>query len=1073
MMKTKHIKLAGLFCFLISMILVGTAVFIPRLLDVNAYREEILLKLRQALKREVTFGNGTFSMRYGPSFVFDTVTVRELDSNENFLTADKVTIHLALIPLLEKKIELRELALEKPRMTLTRDATGKLNCDDLLKPSADSQTVRVKNFSVKQGEVVWRDLFIQPQGVTLTFRELNLSLHNIHRSKKGNFKIAALISSAAEVNTALALHGTARLPDEGITLLESEINADIDIKKAAPATFWPYFGKYIPFPNTGGRIDLATSFKGTIPEFKAKGKLALAGASINWPSIFHHPVNPRTAQLDYELKLDKNNLDMPQLLFSADGFKVRGSCKLSDLRSKDIRITAKAASEPFILENLRQWIPYGIIADDASHYIEEHITGGLFRLETGSLDGRISQIVSMEKGTNYNILHIKGIVERGIVSYGKNVPSFNSIKGKLEMLGKDFLLSDVTGSFGGSPFSMSGKITDYPLDTPCQYPFQMRITPRPAEVAWLARLAGAGKLEFNGQSALNLTGNGFFKAYNLLGEWELKQAAYTFPSAVRKQGGTASHLAFSAVLGAEETRLTSMTYSLAGLTMSASATLKYGEEPYLGFELQTNPFLMSDTLPILPEWRSHQPAGNVSAHIIGKGNPEDFSEMDYSGSIILSAFSFAPGKGIRPVSNIEGSINFKGNSLETSSINVLYGASRIRATGRIKNLGNPEAEINLSSPELFLHDVSEGFSDKKAGIRNLLATLSIDNGKYVIKNLSGKVESTPFVLSGVYTGGKNPAADLVAHSSNLNLEELQTIAGKRNKSDATGAADTELKLKMTADRGKYGKILFDNLNAQLAMKDNVLQLQSLDASLYGGKATAKGKISKVPRAKPRYDLGFSLERINTAQLFEMLQMSRELIGAMNIKGELSAAGDNSAELKKTLTGNLALRLEKGSMRKFSVLSKVFSILNVSQLLKFQLPDMVSGGMPFNEIKGTIAVKDGVASSKDLLVNGDAINLSIIGSADIVKEELDINIGVKPLQTVDKIINRIPVVGWILTGKDDGIITAYFEAKGKWSDPNVKAIPVQYMAKGVLNIFRRVLELPVRIFTDTGDVILGK
>jgi len=70
------------------------------------------------------------------------------------------------------------------------------------------------------------------------------------------------------------------------------------------------------------------------------------------------------------------------------------------------------------------------------------------------------------------------------------------------------------------------------------------------------------------------------------------------------------------------------------------------------------------------------------------------------------------------------------------------------------------------------------------------------------------------------------------------------------------------------------------------------------------------------------------------------------------------------------------------------------------------------------------------------------------------------------------VNRIPVVGWVLTGKGKAVVTAYFDAKGKWSDPKVSAIPVKSMTKGTLNIFRRMFELPVRLFTDTGEVLLG-
>jgi hypothetical protein len=71
-----------------------------------------------------------------------------------------------------------------------------------------------------------------------------------------------------------------------------------------------------------------------------------------------------------------------------------------------------------------------------------------------------------------------------------------------------------------------------------------------------------------------------------------------------------------------------------------------------------------------------------------------------------------------------------------------------------------------------------------------------------------------------------------------------------------------------------------------------------------------------------------------------------------------------------------------------------------------------------------------------------------------------------------VVSHIPIVGWILVGKNKSLVTAYFEAKGKFEDPQVKAIPVKSMAKGVFNIFKRVFELPATLFTDTGEVIIG-
>ncbi|HOX16054.1 MAG TPA: AsmA-like C-terminal domain-containing protein, partial [Smithellaceae bacterium] len=196
-------------------------------------------------------------------------------------------------------------------------------------------------------------------------------------------------------------------------------------------------------------------------------------------------------------------------------------------------------------------------------------------------------------------------------------------------------------------------------------------------------------------------------------------------------------------------------------------------------------------------------------------------------------------------------------------------------------------------------------------------------------------------------------------------------------------------------------------------------------------------------------------------------------GTLTMKGDLTAEGANMSDLKKTMQGTATLVMEKGSLNKFPVLSKVFSILNVSQLLKFQLPDMITEGMPFTSVKGTFSLQDGILSSNDLFVKSNAMNMSIVGRTDIIRDELNLNIGIQPLQTVDKIVSNIPVVGWILTSDTKSFITLYFQAQGKRSDPTVNAMPVTSMSKGVLDIFKKLFQLPEKLITDTGEVIMGQ
>jgi uncharacterized protein YhdP len=460
--------------------------------------------------------------------------------------------------------------------------------------------------------------------------------------------------------------------------------------------------------------------------------------------------------------------------------------------------------------------------------------------------------------------------------------------------------------------------------------------------------------------------------------------------------------------------------------------------------------------------------------------------MNYTGSVALNTFSFLPLDKYKAVSGINGSIAFKGNSLESNSIQARYGDSQVTVKGRVSSLKNREAQLDVASPELFLRDLNRAPLKSDLAVRRLSGTMLLHEDTYELKNFSGQLNSSNFNISGTYSGGVAPKADVTVTSSRLQVEDLLLLRGPSTQPVATaplksgsGAAfnqtvkDIDLKLTLAVENGKYGRLPFSRLNAVASQESGILYLHSVDAGLFGGRLRAKGRIAPEKELGNRYDLNFNLERIDADRFLQALDITREATGTLNAQGDVTARGNTLLDVKKTALGNVRLKLEKGSLRRFSLLSKVFSILNVSQLLKFQLPDMVTGGMPYNEIKGSFAISDGVVSTEDLFINSDAINISVIGKTDIVRETNDFTIGVQPLQTVDKVINRIPVVGWLLTGKDKGFLTVFFEAKGKWSNPVVTAIPAKSMGKGVLNVFRRVFELPVRLFTDTGEVLLGQ
>ncbi len=1072
----KWLRLGILLCLFCATASLALSLLLPRLLDLNTYQAQLADLLQKQLNREVRLGNANFTWILGPSFRFSDLSVRERGNQAEFISAQNISFKLALIPLLNKKIELREIVLEGVRVTISRDKQGVLNIADLLQPSTSGYALQPKGIRIRNGSLFWHDQATAGSATNLNLSGINLSLEKPERGKKCSFSLAATLegSSPGKLKTA----GTLRLPKNGELLTSSDIDAKLDLDQVEYWRLWPYLGKFVPFNSPGGAISLNLDLKGRWKNLQAKGNLLIRNPSVVWPKVFHATVAPKQVQLALDLKWSPTLLDMTGVQLRLDGFSIKGNVRLSGLDSKDPAISVKATSESFDYLHVKSYIPFGIIAEDAAYFIEHRIRGGIFKLSTGTLNGRFSQLAHIGINDNANALYINGTAEQAVVQYGEKAPTFRQIKGTLEMKGKHFYLIGMSGNFGGSPFTMEGVVKDYATENvPSAYPFSMTMSPRPAEIAWLAEHAGAEALRFQGTgTTLKLQGDGPTSAYRLSGEWLLSSASYEYPMLVKKTAGMTNTLTFSAVLGKDATRFTSFLYQLPPLKLSGNALLRYSETiPYLAFEIQTNLFQLDNRVPILTDWQQYQLKGGVDAHIAGAGDPRSIGTMRFSGNVRLADFSLKPHPDYAPITAITSQINFKGNSLETSDMAIRYGSTPLVVKGRVTSLQNPEAELLITSPELNPADFRRTPGENLPHIKQFSAHLGMRNHLLTIRNVAGKLPRSSFSASGTITTEGVPDIKLKIASSYLDLAEIIPLLAPSRSPEAEKKqtpALFQLQTQLTAESGSYLGSGFSKLSAFLNSENGVLKLQGLQAGIFGGRLTLHGQLTRVTGQPPKWDLTLLLERARASEVLKALGMGKELYGLTTIQGSLSASGDDLDAIKKTASGALSLKVDRGTLRRFNTLSKVISILNISQLLSFSLPDMARGGMPFNQISATMAVKNGVLTTQDFFIESNVMHVTTVGTIDIVKETLDMLIGVQPLQTVDRIISRIPVVGWILSGGDGSLISTYFEAKGSWEDPQVSAIPVKTMASGTLDIFRRIFELPVRLFTDTGEVILG-
>lgn len=1061
---------------LASLMVFGLSVILPRLLDLNRYQTQLTNLLQTQLQRPVHLGHSSFSWTRGPAFSFDEFFIQERNGQGLFLTARQISFRLALLPLLQKKITLREIVIDGARISLSRSKEGVLNIDDLLQPTGDSYDLEARRIRISNSALVWQDAGTGATSFTTTLSGINFTIDRLKRGKKSTFKLTAVVEGNSP--NRISASGNFSLPKKGNLLHQTECDLKFELDRLEYWRFWPYLANRVPFPSPGGTISTRISLKGRWHDLEGKVWLSAEQPRVVWPTVFREAVSSRTVTVGSPFKWTADALVLNKLKLDLDNFSLSGNLRLGHLNSKDPSISVEAVTESFDYQKVKQYIPFGIIDDDAAEFIEQRIRAGIFQLTTGTLNGRFSQLARFGIGDNANSLYIRGTADQAVIQYGETTPTFRQIKGTLEMKGHDFNLIGMSGSFGDAPFTLDGSITNYATEgVPSHYPFTMTITPKPAEVAWAAGHAGVEELQFHGNTTtLKLQGDGPVQAYRVSGDWLLNQAAYNYPAVVSKPAGMANTLQFSAVLGSDDTRFTSITYQLPPLKVTGSGLLRYSDPaPYLAFDLESNQFLLNQHLPILTNWKEYQLRGTTQAHLIGAGDPRSISTMQFSGNVKLSGFSFKPHQNFDPVTNISTRIDFKGQTLQTSSMAIRYGSTPLQIRGRINNLSNPEAELYITSPELNPVDFGLPTTEQPSPITQFSAQLALKDELLTIRNISGKLPKSVISASGTVNTAATPDYNLRIACSYLDVDEIIPLLAPAKPADSdshAAPAPFHLQAHITAEKGSYLGTPLSKLTSYITTESGVLHLKGLSTNILGGKLALQGDLTRVAGQPPRWNTSFLLEQAKAGDVLELLGIRREIKGKTMAQGTITAIGSELDEIKKTANGVITLAVERGTLKRFNTLSKVISIINVSQLLRFSLPDMAKDGMPFNRITASIGITNGVMTTRDFFIDSNVMHVTSVGNIDLVKETLDMQIGVQPLQTVDKVISRVPVVGWILSGGDGSLITTYFDAKGSWDDPQVTAVPVQTLATGTFDIFRRILELPVRLFTNTGEVLLG-
>lgn len=346
------------------------------------------------------------------------------------------------------------------------------------------------------------------------------------------------------------------------------------------------------------------------------------------------------------------------------------------------------------------------------------------------------------------------------------------------------------------------------------------------------------------------------------------------------------------------------------------------------------------------------------------------------------------------------------------------------------------------------------YKDKPVTINGLVR---FDGDRIRSSSLTIKQDETTAELTGVLTLGDAPFL-----SGEIALDGLKI--GPGGKGDLDFLWKYPAKVRVTATNLSYYGIPITYGSAQAEADKKGLRLVNMDLS--GPPGTIQGSSLINPDGSLTYDLNLALRDTSIVEFIQALTPSASpgMDGNMDLTGHVWGNQDAA-------NGDVVFKSRKGRIHRYNLFSRIFSVLNPYKMIKSGEIDLLHNGFPYNTISATFTIRDSVMSCDDFYLDSNSLQVSAVGKYFLKTNYIDCIMGVEPLETFDKTISQIPVVGWILTGDKGTLIVVSLRVRGQIDDPSVQHLPSNTISKPVADSLLRILKLPVDILTKPGDVIL--
>ena len=697
-------------------------------------------------------------------------------------------------------------------------------------------------------------------------------------------------------------------------------------------------------------------------------------------------------------------------------------------------------------------------------------------LSRQTLSGKVPLRLTLQGPTDFLSSALNIDLSQAEFSLGKllekerNIPSSIEIKAQLtptdtglvvEIENAQFSLKEGHGLIAQTPFSFTGSasfpkqktpVIDFSLESTLDLQLLRREFPSP----FLSRQTLSGKVPLR----LTLQGPTDFlsSALNI----DLSQAEFSLGKLLEKERNIPSSIEIKAQLTPTSLTIDKADFNIAKTNLQLSGGWSRKANSWSG-AVQLAPLQLETLQAVSPIFNFFKIQGEAQGQFQSKetGGWEGEARLKHGGAHLTRVLS--------DLNHVNASLHLNPNGFDLGSIDARLGESAITVTGGLSNWKSPLLSLHVTGEEVRAQDLI--FLNPQMTLQNLDGQLLISAGGIAFDSIHVMVENkTTAIVDGQMRGYRTPYTYLDISSENADiLDVIKLFSGPdRNTQSSKAQNKAALEIKARVKQGELGSFSFTNAEATIIDRNKVFTVYPLDLNLAGGAASGRVEIDR--NRNNLLKISGRAQRCDADSTYEML-FEKNGIFRGTLDGDFYLEGEEiGAKFWKTANGGGHLQITDGAMRELQGFAQIFSLLNVSQLFTFRLPDMDKEGLPFSRLATSSRISDGIIYFDDFSILSPAINISAVGTIDSPHATIDSTLGIKPLRTVDIILSRVPLFGWVLTGEEEALITALFTLKGPIENPKVGAAPVSSVTSTALGIIGRALGLPFRMLQKTGEFL---